>query len=148
MGQASVADLMRIVRRVVEIEEPIHEREVATRVESLWGLTMADSRSHDAVKNALAAAIRERLVVKTGSFVQIADRSITRIRNRQRVKSANLREAAFIPPSEISVALVAVVRDQHGVSLEEALSQVGRLLGFQTTNAHLRELMYEEIRAL
>ena len=54
----------------------------------------------------------------------------------------------MLPPAEIREAAVQLIRGHFGVSAEEVVIQVSRLLGFQSTSAQLRALIQAELDRL
>jgi len=146
--EISPSRLAHVVRRIVEIEGPIHEDEVAKRTATLWGLQRAGSRVRDAVEAALCEAKEQGTVVQEGLFFSPPKMDNVDIRNRQQVSSTSLKAVEFLPPRELCKAIVAVVESHVAVAADEIAVQVGRLLGFKATSAQLRSVIEEQIEVL
>jgi len=143
-----VAVLAEIVSRVVEIEGPVHQDEVARRTAYLWGLSRVGSRIAACVEEALAEAVHQGRIAQQGLFHAPADQAEPPIRNREDVGSANLRKAEYLPPAEIRAALIAVIAAHLGMTADEAATRVARLLGFRSTGGQLRQAIQDEIDLL
>ena len=50
------------------------------------------------------------------------------------IKVDELRKPDYLPPVEIAAALVAVIRTNLGVPMDEAITEVARLFGFKATS--------------
>ncbi len=59
------------------------------------------------------------------------------------MRSPNLRRPDTLPPAEIEVAIVDVVRANFGASDEQVCSVVSRGLGFKSTSSQLRDAIAE-----
>jgi hypothetical protein len=146
--ELNIAELARIVTRVVGIEGPVHQDEVARRVATLWGLKRTGVRITTAVERALAEAVYRNRIEQSGLFFRLANRAAVPIRSRESVASANLRKPDFLPPAEIREALAATVRVHLGMMIDEAATEVARLFGFRTTSLQLKQIILDEVRFL
>jgi very-short-patch-repair endonuclease len=140
--------MLEIVGRIVEIEGPIHRDEIARRVTGVCGYTRTGRRIVDAVVAGLRSAERRGLVARDGDFFQSVAGNGPTIRDRSNVLSQSLRKPEMLPPAEIREAAVQLIRGHFGVSAEEVVIQVSRLLGFQSTSAQLRALIQAELDRL
>jgi very-short-patch-repair endonuclease len=141
----SVEQLAGIAGRVVVIEGPVHQDEIARRIATIYGQSRVGSRIADFVERALAEAVFLKLVRQHGLFFAALDQCEMPIRNREHVHSAALRKPEYLPPEEIRAALLACVRAHMGMTIDEVATQVARLFGFRTTSAHLRQVIVDEI---
>lgn len=82
--EVSSSELARIVTRVVEVEGPIHEEEIARRVGQLWGVGRTGSRIREAVGQAINIAARTTLT-NDGPFFNLGNRTEITIRDRGNV---------------------------------------------------------------
>ncbi len=126
--EVSVYERSRLVKKIVEIEGPIHQDEVARRVAKAFGLEKAGAR--------IVAATVEGLKLANGltnndGFWAVADVVNKVVRNRSSVVNKNLEKAEYIPPSEIVVALEYLVNSSVQIEDSELIQQVSRLFGFQ-----------------
>jgi hypothetical protein len=146
--ELTAIELARVVKRIVEIEGPVHQDEIVKRTATLWQLQRAGSRVRDAVESALCEAKDRGWVVQDEDFFSPAKREEVEIRSRDEVQSASLRTPAMLPPSEVRTVVLAVVQAHVGVSDYEIVSQVARLLGFKTAAAALRQTIQSHTAAL
>ena len=138
------AELARVVARIVDIEGPIHEQEIARRVAQLWGLSRTGKRIREAVMSALRVAEGNAAVSRDGTFYLPRAEASIPVRNRGEVEQNTLRQPQLLPPMEVREALAAVVRTHLGIRGDEAVTLVARLLGFPTTTARLARIIQRE----
>ena len=86
-------------------------------------------------------------LVHDDEFYECPDQPLA-IRDRSNVASPHLRKPTSLPPREIRHAALAVVENHTGVSHDEVVTEVARLLGFQTTSAQLRQHIDPLVSAL
>ena len=140
--------MVEIVTRVIGIEGPVHRDEIARRVTRLCGFERTGKRIAETVERALARALRQDLVVRDGSFFMPADQDEPPVRDRSGVRAQTLRRPEMVPPAEIRAAALLVIRAEFGITPDEIVARVGRLLGFQSTSAALRALIEDELDRL
>ena len=133
------AHMAGIVRRVVEVEGPIHGEEIARRITSLWGLNRTGSRIAAAVKAGIRRAIWDGVVILRDRFVDLPNRAEIPVRNRSQVRSQTLRRPDMLPPAEIGSAIEATVAAHVAIAPADAVVAVARLLGFRATSGQLRQ---------
>src|SRR3546814_18453922 len=102
-----------MAEQIVEVEGPVHLDEVTTRIREAWGLKRAGARIQDAVESAVEVSVRAGRLERSGAFLSIPGRS-PRVRNRGNVRSANLRRPEALPPAEMELAILSVVRSNFG----------------------------------
>ncbi|GIW83460.1 MAG: hypothetical protein KatS3mg105_5267 [Gemmatales bacterium] len=141
-------ELAAVVRRIVQIEGPIHQDEIARRVAGMWGLRRTGSRIHDAVDKALCAATFHNQLVQDGLFFSPPNQRAVPIRDRSEAESANLRKVEYLPPAEIRAAVCAVVETHLGITKDDAIIHSARLFGFRSTSRQLRDAITQEIDLL
>lgn len=148
LHQLPAGRMATFVRQIVEIEGPIHRSEIITRMRTLWGLQRAGSRIQQAVDEGIAAVIAQGQV-KTinGNFLVVSGQEL-KVRDRTTVESVTLRRPEFLPPSEIDVAVLKVVRDNLGAKPEELVVIVSRQLGYKSTSPQLRRLILDQCDTL
>lgn len=142
-----VRQMAEVLHRIVEVEGPIHEDELTTRVRGLWGLGRAGARIQEAVARGVRALQSEARVQLEDGCVTLPGQ-IVKVRNRESVQSAGLRKGDLLPPPEVRAAILAVVDAHYGASGKEAANAVSRLLGFKATSAGLREVVYAQVEIL
>jgi hypothetical protein len=140
--------MVDIIRQIVEIEGPIHCDEVARRVTRVCGYARAGKRIVDAVATGIGLAAEHGIVACEGDFVRHVDGRAPTVRDRSSVHSPSLRRPEMLPPIEIRAAALQMIRNHLGVSAEEVVTQVSRVLGFQSTSAQLRTIVQAELDRL
>ncbi|MCG3179257.1 MAG: hypothetical protein BIFFINMI_01591 [Phycisphaerae bacterium] len=144
----SAARLAGIVARIVAVEGPVHEEEVARRTAALWGQHRSGSRVADAIRAALALGVEQGKLRADGPFYSPADRQQAPIRNRAGVEPATLRRVEMLPPAEIAAAVETLVSANMGIGETEVATHVARLLGFGAAGANLRGAIAREVARL
>jgi len=135
--------LAGIIRKIIEIEGPIHHDEIVIRVRMLWGQKRAGQRIQSAVDRGLAVASQEKAISFDGSFYLIVGAPI-KVRDRSQA-SPSLRKPEMLPPIELRVAVMAVVEQNLGADREEAIILTSRAVGFRATSTQLREMIEQQI---
>jgi very-short-patch-repair endonuclease len=137
-----------VVDKIVEIEGPIHEEEIARRVSELWGLSRTGNRIVSAVQRGLQVAVHSGSIGHGSPFFYKTEQLDIPVRNRENVTSANLRKPEMLPPSEIMTAIKAVVGIHFGMRADEVIAEVSRLFGFKSTSSQLRQVIQEQLQKL
>jgi hypothetical protein len=140
--------MVAVVDKIVEIEGPIHEDEIARRVSELWGLSRTGNRIVSAVQRGLRVATRAGSIAHSSPFFYKPDQKEIPIRNREEAASTNLRKPEMLPPTEIMAAILAVVRIHFGMKADEVVAEVSRLFGFKSTSSQLRQVIYNQLQKL
>ena len=131
-----------LVTKIVEIEGPIHQDEVARRLAKLFGLEKAGDK--------IKAATLEGLKGATGlsvenDFWSISGETQKIVRNRSKVVNRNLEKAEYLPPNEIRTALEYLVISSVQIEYAELVQQVSRLFGFQRCGPDLKTVIGKEL---
>ncbi len=145
--EVEVPVMAAIVRRIVEVEGPIHAAEIVARVRTLWGLQRAGNRIQAAVARGLAYAARQGGIDTEDHCAIMAGAAIA-VRDRSAADSASLRKPDLLPPQEIREAVRRVIAANFGGSIEHVTIEVARLFGFKSTSAQLRSVVEAQIDRL
>jgi very-short-patch-repair endonuclease len=137
-----------VVDKIVEIEGPVHEDEVARRVSELWGFQRTGNRIVNAVQMGLYVATQAGSITHGSPFFYKPSQKDVPIRNRENVMSATLRKPEMLPPTEISAAIQSVVGMHFGMKNDEVISEVSRLFGFKSTSSQLKEVIQTQVKNL
>jgi very-short-patch-repair endonuclease len=138
LHDAPTGILSSLAESVVATEGPVHIDEVVNRIRDAWGLKRAGGRIQDAVERAVQVSVRVGRLVADGDFVSVPG-GVPTVRDRSSVKSASLRKPETLPPSEIEIAILDVVRSNFGAEEEKVCTVVSRALGFKSTSSQLRD---------
>jgi very-short-patch-repair endonuclease len=134
-----VATMGDIVKRIIDVEGPVHQEEIARRLATLFGKQKAGSRIVDRVNAALAylKGCNDEVVSSNGFWLTQAQAADMPLRNRSRAP-LNLRRASLIPPMEIEAAIKLVLEENGALAVEEIPRAVALLFGFQRTGQEFR----------
>lgn len=140
--EVAVSELANLVTRIVELEGPIHEEEIARRVTSAFGLSRAGSRILEATLRAIKVALRQNSDLrKQGQFLLTAAQlEKVPVRNRAS-ETGTLLKALYLPPMEIAAAAEMIRAESGDMEPEELVRAVARLLGFQRVGSDLSEVI-------
>ena len=139
--------LSEMVEQIVEIESPIHVSEVITRLRTLWGLQRAGARIEAIVNRAINLVCNKGEISRDDEFLIHKNSKIV-LRNRQNVQSLGLRKSEMLPPQEIAVGIIKVVKNNLGATEEEVIISISRSLGFKATSGTLRKVISDIIKML
>jgi len=130
------ARMAEIVARIVEIEGPVHQEEIARRVGTLFGKQRTGSRIARTVYSGLGRLkIKDRRYrVSEGFWMTEEQEADPPLRNRSTAE-ATLRKAEMLPPAEIDAAILRVVRDNGLIMIDDVARAAAVLFGFQRTSA-------------
>lgn len=138
--------LARMVTDIVQVEGPIHADEVARCVAVAYGLGRAGVRVQGKVHIAVQQAVKQAFVEQRGEFLWPAGMSVPPVRQR----SYGAKGIALVSLEEIGEAAWQLLKAQFGMTYEDLVVQVARLLGFQRTGeraeARIREAINREVR--
>ncbi len=135
-----LSELSGIVARIVAVEGPIHEDEVARRLTRLAGRDRAGNRILAQVRQALRhAAAHSGTVRNEGAFWMptAADWKLT-VRDRSSA-APPLQRPDRIADSEVELAVTKVLGSNGGLPMADIPVAVVRLFGFQRTGVELRK---------
>ena len=140
-------DLSALAEEVVRIEGPVHACEVVNRIRDAWGLKRAGARIQEAVEAAIAVSVRERRMTDKDDFLDLPGRT-PKVRDRSAVRSTSLRKSDTLPPAELEIAILDVVRINYGATDDQVMQAAARAVGFKSTSSQLRDLLADVIAAL
>lgn len=145
--QMPVPRLAEIVRKVVDIEGPIHVDLVARRI----AVAFDKGRSGARILAATQAALRHARLQEPSELLEKGQFWLTRIhsgdvpvRDRSGV-DGGVGEPRFLPPMEIVAAADWIERECGRVEPDDLLRELARLLGFRRTGTELRRVIGEAL---
>jgi very-short-patch-repair endonuclease len=137
LHEITTARMAAYVIGVVQVEGPVHEQEIVTRIRDAFGLARAGNRVRDAVQDGIDVA-RMTGKITGGPFYALPDAPVI-VRDRSHVTSAGLRRPEMLPTEEIEAAFLAVITANYGAPRDALLTAAARLFGFAATSSVLRE---------
>jgi very-short-patch-repair endonuclease len=147
LHETPVGKMAELVEQVVRVESPIHIDEVVARLRTAWNLQRAGGRIQSAVEEGVKLAVSRDRVKREGQYLSYPQAE-TKLRDRRNVMSPGLRKPEMIPPSEIAVGVIQVVKANLGATDEELALSISRLLGFKATSAQLRGVISQVVDGL
>jgi hypothetical protein len=139
LHEVTVDRLASIVQRIVAIEAPVHEEEVARRAARMMNKDRVGNRILASVRAALNHAARKSGTIRSdGQFWSpTALDWVLKVRDRS-AASTSLQKAESIAPSEIEQAIAEIVDANGRLPRDQVAVAASRLLGFQRTGSDLR----------
>lgn len=147
LHQHQTEQLLQLIRRVVEVESPVHTVEVTRRLMEAFGVTRQGTRITTAVENAIGLGIRQRHFARRGEFLHPVEYRPVVIRSRAHMESAE-RKLEWVAPEELDQALMEIITSGFSMSPDDAISGALRLLGFGRATAKVTALLEEQIDQL
>jgi very-short-patch-repair endonuclease len=142
-----VPEMADAIRKLIDIEGAIYIEEVPCRIAEAVGFSRVGRRIKIQVAEAMKLGRGQKLFHIENDFVYLdAEKKVT-IRNRSKLDSAD-RDIDWVPPEEISQALLKAVALAFSLSEEEAISEGLHLLGFYRSAGRAKELMQRELQSL
>ncbi|MBB3931126.1 hypothetical protein GGR25_002176 [Kaistia hirudinis] len=137
--EVSIRELAPILQRIIEIEGPIHQEEVARRLAGLFGKQKAGSRIAASVSTALRhlKSVNREILAKDEFWCTTTQLVDVPLRNRSRAP-LSLRKASMLAPIEISAAIRTVLDENGALPWNEIARAVAFLFGFQRTGPEFR----------
>lgn len=133
---------------LVDAEGPVHRDYAATRLARHFGLQRVGQRMNDAIDLAVQEASRSGRLTVRGPFLwPMGLRELSRVRVPVPGKPETARTIDRIPPEEIDLAILHLVKS--AVSIDEASLRVSaaRVLGFDRTADRIGEHLDARINA-
>ncbi|MBN2490247.1 MAG: DUF3320 domain-containing protein [Planctomycetes bacterium] len=128
--------LASVVKEIVSVEGPVHQKDVVRRAGTLWGLKRAGRRVAAAVEVGIALAVARNHVRRDGVFLwprAMAEPPVRRRRERDLLKIDR------VAPAELAAAARLVLRYQFATPVEDLVHRTARLLGFVVTTPAVKE---------
>ncbi|MCY4656485.1 MAG: DUF3320 domain-containing protein, partial [Gammaproteobacteria bacterium] len=139
-----------LVEHVVNVEGPVHQRVIATRVANMWGYRKLGRLIRERIEQAIQHSISRGQIVRSSSagvgFLDVENKPIgSTMRNRAKVELALVKQPDYIPSSELREAITTLVRQNLSLSLDECVKETQKLLGTNLRRAEMKAWI--ELRA-
>lgn len=144
LHEAPRGALSALAEEVVKVEGPVHIFEVVSRIREAWGLKRSGGRIQEAIELAVLVSVREGRLAEDGDFLSVPGK-VARVRDRSEVRSLSLRKPESMPPAELQIAILDVVRENYGATDDQVVLAAARAVGFKATSSQLRVLLNEVI---
>ncbi|MFE5328608.1 DUF3320 domain-containing protein [Embleya sp. NPDC056575] len=139
-------ELRIVLKRVIEIEGPIHEELLVQRAREAWGVARAGNRIRDNVREVVRALVRTGQVAVAGDFLDLAGRQAPNARFPQ--DGCLPRKAVHIASVERQRALYELAAECPGMSREELVRHACELFGWRRMGRDIRGFLDSDIDEL
>lgn len=124
--------LVQMLREVVDVEGPLHIEEAARRLAHAWGLQRIGSRIMGVVNSLIRYLLQSSAVKKRGDFLWPASPAFhLKVRRPDPNDLTTMRSIELIPPEEVELAFINVLRDALSLPRDALLLQVAKIFGFE-----------------
>ncbi len=137
------AQLAQAILQIVEIESPVHFKDLTTRTATAWG-TRAGSR----ITSRVAEIVQ---LLQQANRLNLRDEFIWKLNGDFQLRSRNGTQipAERIAPEEVQEAILQVLRaGQSGFTRSELVNEARAVFGFNRTGAALQQVINEAVDAL
>lgn len=139
-----VAMALNCIRAILAVEGPMHEEHLILRMRESAGLARAGTRVRESVLGGVHAGVIEGSLTYDSPFVALVGASVTRCRDRSGLPASE-RKAEWVAREELRVALVTVVRDACGTTMDEAINVAWKVLGFTRPSEFARTIARHQV---
>jgi hypothetical protein len=146
--EAPISQLASLVKKIVDIEGPLHVDEVGRRISAAFGKARTGNRIVEATTRAVRHALETNSTLRrVGSFVMTADQAEkSPVRNRSK-ETGSLLKASNLPPTEIRAAAAKIRAESGETSQDELVVAIARLLGFQRVGPELSQAIVDALQS-
>jgi very-short-patch-repair endonuclease len=139
---APEAQLRRAILKVVSVEAPLHQEDLAARVAGQWGQRLG-SRIRARIESSLADLARQREVQRRGEFVYLPGGEV-----RARSRHGTRIPAERVAPEEYRAAILLALSTGHSFTPAGLTREVRALLGYGRTSEHVQQAVEAQMRQL
>jgi len=126
------------IRKVVDIESPVHFEEVARRIADASGASKIGSRIRYTLNAATDFAVNSKIIARRGDFLWDTEMVAPTLRERSALAPAS-RKISLIAPEELDIAVKNVVESAIAIQQETAVPLVARLFGISRVTEDVRK---------
>ncbi len=139
--------MVGLINELVEIEAPVHESDVISRIVEFFGIKRAGRIVSEKIQSGITAGSRsQRFVYDNGFLYRDAARQTT-IRSRAEF-SPGEKKIERVAPEEIDAALIKIISLGFSMTKENAIIACGDLLGFGRVTTNIATAIAIRIDAL
>ena len=126
--------------KVVEVEGPVHWKEVGRRIMAGARVQRMGARIEAAFKAGVEFGISQNLLVRKGEFLWRPNMDEPTVRDRSNLPAMS-RRIEMVAPEEIRSAILLAIQESYGMPPAEVPGTVCRKLGFGHLSADLRSFI-------
>lgn len=138
-----ISELLRPIRTVVEVEAPLHIKDLATRLAAAYGFRQVGKRIAAHVARTCAYGEHQGLLKRREDFIWALTDQVS-IRSR----TGTGITAERIAPEEYRAAAVAVLQAKGALDRRALVNEIRALFGFNRTGAQLEQAIQTQVESL
>jgi hypothetical protein len=119
--------IAKAIKKIIEIEGPIHISEVSKRLTYSIGMSKVGSKISSIIKSTVDYGHRNKIFYREDNFLFLDTKKESEIRDRSKLSRKNIN---FVPIEEIKLALEKIISISFSVEKDEAISEASSLIGF------------------
>lgn len=123
------------LKKIIEIEQPIHFEELCRKMAPLYGRQKATSVVRNEIRTLLTTNLRSYIENK-GSFISLKDFKELKVRVPQE-GSEFLRPINYICDDELLLAMTTIVQNSFGITPEDLFIVTAREFGYKRTGENI-----------
>lgn len=124
-----------IIKKVIEIEQPIHFEELCRRVAPLYGNQKATSKIRSEVTQVFKYYL-SNVIKREKEFITLVDFDNLQVRVPNSTEDY-IRPIANISDEELSLAMTTIVEHSFGIITEDLFIETARVFGFRRTGENI-----------
>ena len=140
-------NVAQAMRKVIDIEGPVHLTEAARRLAESAGFARVGSRMLGHIKRAATYGRSNGLLHYEGDFLFADSNKSVRVRDRSDMP-LSIKKIELVPDEEIHAALITAIHAAFSLSEEEAISEALSLMGFRRVTAKANQKVGSALRKL
>ncbi|MGW6057535.1 DUF3320 domain-containing protein [Streptomyces sp. NPDC055189] len=134
-----------VALHAIQVEGPIVEDLIFTRVRSAWGLARSGQIVQDRIREVLRRMVSRGTIVRIGTAYDRPGREVEFARTPTEWSE---RRVGLVPAVERQLALRRVAEEQLGVQREDLLREVARFFGWTRLGAEIRDALTGDVDEL
>lgn len=131
-SELSTAD---IIKKVIEIEQPIHFEELCRRVAPMYGNQKSTSKVRNEVKKTFKYHLSD-VIKQEKDFITLIDFDNLQVRVPNNMDDY-IRPIAIISDNELALAMTTIVEHSFGIITEDLFVETARVFGFRRTGENI-----------
>ncbi len=143
----SIPAMAEAIEEVVAVEGPVAKEVVLQRLRQSWGVGRAGHLIRDAFDTALGRATKSSVRKDRRHFLWLDDQTTVKVR-RPSEESDTQRHIDKIPPEELRLAVLNLVRDAKRATSDELTAEAARLFGWARRGSGIAQGLDRAVRSL
>ena len=150
IGDELISDVPRtmtaLVRRVVEVEAPVHIDLLVERIRNRYGLRRAGNAIRDRIERGVKAAVQSGVVDRDGSFLRLPEKRDAA--PRCPTPGISARKIEHISDCELDAGILLTVRYLYGSERDDLIAATAQKFGFKRTGHAIKNRIDQSIERL